>query len=166
VYQENPVVQSNWVVYLDYRLTYDDGEVVMDSEEDGRLSFIQGRGHVFPIIEGAAEGMHVGDEMELQMSPEETYGLYDEDALELLPFESFPEGTDVCIGLEVELFDEDSGEEVDAIVIELTDDGAVVDMNHPLAGELLTMWFRVSDLRPATDEELSHDHVHADDEKH
>ena len=75
--QEGPIVQKGWVVFLEYTLRFDDGELAADSNDDGLLSFIQGRGHVFPIIEEAVERLHVGDELELVLPPAETYGEYD-----------------------------------------------------------------------------------------
>ncbi len=163
MFQNDRVVKDGWVVSLEYTLKYEDGELIAESSEDGMLFFIQGRGHVFTLIEGAVEGMQVGDEMSLTMLPKDTYGEYDEDAIELVPLEAFPDDVEIVEGLEIELYDDESGAEIDATVMEVREDGVVVDMNHPLAGEPLTMWLRVADLRPATEEELEHDHVHGDD---
>lgn len=163
---EGPVVQNDWVVSLDYELRFDDGELATSSEEDGRLSFIQGRGHVFPVLEAAVQGLRVGDEAELEMAPEDAYGEYNEEAVELLPFDLFPPDMEILEGVEVELLDEETGAEMDAIVTAVQADGVLVDLNHPLAGEALTMWLRVAEVRPATEEELEHDHVHNDDGAH
>ncbi len=164
MFQENEVVSKDKVVSLEYVLRYEDGEVIADSKEDGNLLFIQGHEHVFTVLEGAIEGMRVGQELELAMLPADTYGEYDEQAVELIPTSAFPENMEITEGLEVELYDEESGAEFEAIVVEITDDGVVVDMNHPLAGEPLSMWVRVADVRDATAEELEHDHVHFDEE--
>ena len=166
MFQDERVVKDGWVVSLEYTLKYEDGDLIADSSEDGILSFIQGCGHVFPLIEGAVEGMRVEDEMELTMLPKDTYGEYDEDAIELIPLDAFPDDVEIVEGLEIELYDDESGVEIEAAVMEVHEDGVVVDMNHPLAGELLTMWLRVADLRPATKEELEHNHVHEDENDH
>ena len=158
--QSSPAVQKDWVVFLEYVLRFDDGEIAASSDEDGPLSFIQGREHVFPVIEQAVEGLRVGDEAELVMPPEDTYGEYSEEAVELLPLDLFPEDMELEEGTEVELVDEDTGAEMDGVVIEVSEDGVAVDLNHPLAGETLAMWLRVMEVRPATEEELVHDHVH------
>jgi FKBP-type peptidyl-prolyl cis-trans isomerase SlyD len=39
----------------------------------------------------------------------------------------------------------------------------VVDANHPLAGERLWFKCKVTAVRPATEEELEHGHVHGED---
>jgi FKBP-type peptidyl-prolyl cis-trans isomerase SlyD len=157
--QDELMVQTEWVVELEYSLKLEDGELVADSGDDGALTFIQGRGHVFPVIEGAINGMRLGEEMELLMPPDETYGDYDPEAVELLPLEAFPDDQEITVGLELELLDEDTGNEIDAIVTKVLDDEVVVDLNHPLAGETLIMWLRVVELRPATEEELAQDYI-------
>lgn len=158
--QEEPVARSGWVVSLDFTLRFQDGELAAGSEEDGWLSFIQGRGHVFPVVEEAVEGRPVGYETELTLRPEDAYGEYSEDAVELLPLDAFPLDMDIEEGQEVELLDEETGAEMDGIIREVRDDGVLVDLNHPLAGETLQLWVRIAEVRPATDEELAHDHVH------
>lgn len=160
------VVASDDVVSLEYILRYEDGDIAASSDEDGLLHFIQGHEHVFPVLEKAVEGMRVGDEAELILPPEDTYGPYNPDARELLPWDLFPSDVEVVEGLEVELLDEESGAVMDAVVIDIGEEGIEVDLNHPLASETLAMWFRVAGIRPATDEELAHDHVHEDDDSH
>lgn len=55
--------------------------------------------------------------------------------------------------------------EEDAVIYTVTDitpEKVLVDGNHPFAGERL--WFKcaVTDVRDATEEELTHGHVHGD----
>jgi FKBP-type peptidyl-prolyl cis-trans isomerase SlyD len=45
-------------------------------------------------------------------------------------------------------------------IMELTDTGAVLDGNHPLAGQTLHFDVEVLEIRPASKEELTHGHVH------
>jgi len=52
------------------------------------------------------------------------------------------------------------GHPLEAAVVELKDDGVLLDFNHPLAGETLHFEVSIADLRPATDEELQHGHAH------
>ena len=46
-------------------------------------------------------------------------------------------------------------------VIEIKDDVAIVEGNHPLAGKTLHFNVEVIDIRQASEEELAHGHVHA-----
>ena len=45
----------------------------------------------------------------------------------------------------------------------VSDDNIRLDMNHPLAGKNLDFDVRITDLRPATEDEVSHGHVHTGD---
>jgi FKBP-type peptidyl-prolyl cis-trans isomerase SlyD len=45
-------------------------------------------------------------------------------------------------------------------VTEVDADSVTVDANHPLAGQTLNFEVKVVDVRPATQQELSHGHVH------
>ena len=51
-------------------------------------------------------------------------------------------------------------------VLEVNDDEVTVDGNHPLAGKTLTFNCTVMGVRAATDEELTHGHVHDADTPH
>jgi len=48
-------------------------------------------------------------------------------------------------------------------VTEIADDKVVLDGNHPLAGMALVFTCTVTDVRPATADEISHGHTHDDD---
>lgn len=157
---ERMAVQDDAVVTMEYRVTLEDGEVVEGSEEDGPMDFIQGRGHVYPAIENAIGGLAAGDEINLVLPPEEAFGEYDPDATEMLPRDLFPDDMDLSEGDELELYDEESDETISATVTELLDDEVLVDLNHPLAGETLLIWVKITGVRAATREELEHDHVH------
>jgi FKBP-type peptidyl-prolyl cis-trans isomerase SlyD len=59
-----------------------------------------------------------------------------------------------------------NGETVTFFVAEIRDDEVMLDPNHPLAGVALTFDVEIVDIRDATDEELSHGHVHGEGEHH
>jgi FKBP-type peptidyl-prolyl cis-trans isomerase SlyD len=47
-------------------------------------------------------------------------------------------------------------------VVKLTETGAVLDANHPLAGKTLHFDVEITTVRSATQEELEHGHVHGE----
>lgn len=153
-------VADDLVVSLDYTLRLEgDPEVFDTSEGQEPLEFIQGHGHIIPGLEQALYGMAVGQTKEVVVQPEDGYGELDSDAFELIPRDTFPPEMELEVGLGLELQDED-GEVIEAYVAELHPDGVMLDFNHPLAGETLYFQVRVAGIRPATAEELEHDHVH------
>jgi FKBP-type peptidyl-prolyl cis-trans isomerase SlyD len=61
---------------------------------------------------------------------------------------------------------EDGGEDDFIIyrVTDIADDKVVLDGNHPLAGMALVFTCTVTAIRPASEEEVEHGHVHHPDE--
>ena len=148
------------VVRLDYELKDCDGEALED--EGAQLEYLHGGyGGIFPKVEEALEGKEVGHEVSLTLDPEDAFGEYDAELLRVEPRDRFP-GT-----LEVGMrFEGVPGDDEEAAMIytvtDITTDRVVVDGNHPLAGERLWFKAKVSDVRRATRDELSHGHPHGD----
>lgn len=153
-------VADDVVVSLAYALLLSDGEAIERTEEEDALQFIQGHGQIIPGLEDALYGMVVGEEKAVIVEPTEAYGEYDEDNMQVMPRSSFPPDLDLEIGTGLRLRDRDSDEVYTVYVAEVNGDDVVLDFNHPLAGETLHFQVKVTDLRPATAEELAHGHVH------
>lgn len=56
--------------------------------------------------------------------------------------------------------DDDDDEPLIYTVTDIAEDKVVLDGNHPLAGVALCFWLKVSEVRTATAEEISHGHAH------
>jgi FKBP-type peptidyl-prolyl cis-trans isomerase SlyD len=54
-----------------------------------------------------------------------------------------------------------NGNKLNGVVLELSENEVKMDFNHPLAGENLHFKGQVEEIRPATEEELSHEHIHS-----
>lgn len=159
-------VKDDLVVSLDYTLRLDDGEVIDSSQGVGPLSFLQGRGQIIEGLERELYGMSPGDEKQVSVSPEDGYGQYQESRIQSVPRDTFPEDMELEEGMSVRLRDSQSGQQFDAYVDEIRSDEVVLDFNHPLAGETLHFEVKVAGLREASDEELTHGHVHGEDGPH
>jgi FKBP-type peptidyl-prolyl cis-trans isomerase SlyD len=153
-------IDKDKVVTLGYQLQNADGESL---EEDGaQVAYLHG-GYdgIFPKVEAALEGRDVGEEILVTLEPEDAFGERDEELLRVEPRNRFPETLEV--GMQ---FEGVPGEREDEAVIytitDVTPDSVVVDGNHPLAGERLWFKAQVKDVRAATEEELTHGHVHGD----
>ena len=155
-----PAVHDEMVVALDFDLYTETGDLVESTEGEDALMLIQGRGHIIPGLEKALYGMHIGDEKKLTLLPADAFGDYDEDALFWLPLDAFDEDMEIEVGLDVDVVDEESGDVTVATIVAVDGGQIQIDFNHPLAGETLVCRIKVVGLRPATSEELDHDHVH------
>jgi FKBP-type peptidyl-prolyl cis-trans isomerase SlyD len=154
-------VDDDLVVSLSYTLRDDEGAVIDSAGDDDPLEFIQGHGQIIAGLEEELYGMAVGAEKSVVIAPEDGYGLYDPEATDVTPIDMFPADFDLEEGMLLELHDEESGEMVEAYVSEIRDNEVVLDFNHPLAGQTLHFDVKIVDLRPATEEELDHGHVHS-----
>ena len=151
-------VEDNLVVTLDYTLMVEDE--VMESTADGEpIQFIQGMGQIIPGLENALYGLQIGDKKTILIQPDDAYGEYDPESTEIVKKEEFSEEVPLDVGTFLDLSDDD-GEVLSAQIIEEDEDTITLDFNHPLAGKALTFDITVTDLRPATAEELDHGHVH------
>lgn len=157
---EVDVVKDDLVVSMSYELTVD-GELIDTSEniEGEVIAFIQGSGNIIPGLEQALYGMKVGESKQVKVEPEAAYGVVDQDAFIWVPREEFPDSIPLEVGTVFEMREE-SGETHLARITELQEEQVHVDLNHPLAGKTLEFKIDIVDLRPATDEELEHGHVH------
>lgn len=154
-------VVDDLVVTLEYVLKLADGQEVDRSDSDDPLEFLQGHGQIIAGLETSLYGMGIGDEKDVVVHPADGYGDADPDNVEVMSRDEFPEDLELTIGTGLQMRDQQSGEVYQAFVSELIgSEQVVLDFNHPLAGETLYFHVKVSGLRPASTEELSHGHVH------
>jgi FKBP-type peptidyl-prolyl cis-trans isomerase SlyD len=158
---QNPkeVVEDS-VVTLEYTLTVN-GEVIDTSEGSQPIQFIQGQQQIIKGLEDELYGMGIGDSKEVLVGPEEGYGEFDPEDFADIPREQFPPEIPLEVGVELELKDQE-GDLIDARIVAVDDENVRLDFNHPLAGEQLHFVVKVVGLRQATEEELSHGHVHGE----
>ncbi len=156
-------VAKNTVVTLDYNVTDPDGALV-DAGKDPLVYIHGGYDDIFPKIEEALQGKSVGETVKVKLQPDDAFGEYDSELVQMEPRENFPETLEV--GMQFEGAPEGSDDD-DFVLYRVTDiaDGKVVlDGNHPLAGTALVFTCTVTAVRPASATELEHGHVHDDGE--
>lgn len=151
-------VEDEMVVSLDYTLIVDDDE--LESTDDGQpIQFIQGLGQIIPGLEEELYGMEVGDSKTVNVVSEEGYGEVDPDARQKVKQEEFSEDVPLEVGTFLDLRDSEDNV-LSAQIVEKDEDTVTLDFNHPLAGKDLVFEITIADVRPASQEELDHGHVH------
>lgn len=156
-------IADNTVVTIDYKLTDPSGQVLDSSEDSEPLTYLHGSGVIVPGLEKALAGKQPGDAVSVTVGPEEAYGARDEDLVQSMPRNKFPEG-DVEIGMQFRAEEDDDA--ITFTVVGLDDTTVTIDANHPLAGLTLAFDVKVVEVRAATAEELEHGHVHGPDDHH
>lgn len=154
-------VANDMVVGIVYELRLEDGQVFDEAPDSDPFEFIQGHGNVIRGLEEALYGLKVGDFKKVKVSPTDGYGMPDPEAFVVVPLGTFPDELDLSEGMLLAMRDKDTDQSVEAYVTEIRDDGVLMDLNHPLAGEILYYNVEVVSLRSASPSELAHGHVHA-----
>jgi len=159
----NMQVSRNSVITLDYHVTDPDGDVVDEGREP--LVYLHGGYEdIFLKIEEALQGKTVGESVKVKLQPDEAFGDYDAEMVQVESRKDFPKELEV--GMQFEGGPEE-GEEDELVIYRITeiaDDKVVLDGNHPLAGMALIFTCTVTAIRPASVEELEHGHVHTGDD--
>jgi FKBP-type peptidyl-prolyl cis-trans isomerase SlyD len=156
--------EPNMVVSLHYTLKDDNGEVLDSSSGREPLAYLHGHGNIVPGLERALEGTTVGHRSQVAVAAGDAYGETNPDLVFEAPREQFPADMQLTEGARV--YAEGPEGPVSFTVVRLTERGAVLDGNHPLAGKQLHFDVEIVDIRPATKEELAHGHVHGADDHH
>jgi FKBP-type peptidyl-prolyl cis-trans isomerase SlyD len=145
------------VVSLTYELVDTDGKMIEKTGEP--IEYLHG-GYdgIFPLVEKALAGKTAGESCQVRLEPDDAFGDYDAELVHLEPRSKFPDN--IKVGMQFEGRGSESGASLIYTVTDIADDKVVVDGNHPLAGKTLSFSCKVTGVRAATQEELSHGHVH------
>ena len=146
------------VVVFDYTLTDDDKDIIDSSVGSEPLAYIQGEGQIVPGLEKAMEGKKAGDSFKISLPPEDGYGVHDPEKISVVPADQIEGGEELEEGMQ--LHTEGEFGEQTVIITKIVGNEVTIDGNHPLAGMTLHFDIAIRDVRPATDEERDHGHVH------
>lgn len=156
-------IGQDTVVSLSYELHDAEGKLIEKTKAP--IAYIHGGHHgIFPLVEDALDGKAVGDACEVKLTPDDAFGTYDAAMVREEPRDLFPKN--VSVGMQFEGAAEGSGDHTVYTVTKVTDDKVHVDGNHPLAGKTLVFSCKVTGVRKATEEELTHGHVHGEGGHH
>ena len=116
------------------------------------LTITLGQSDLPPTVENAVIGMKKGESKKIRVSPDEGYGRRTKDLLLEVPQTVFGKEAILKPGMIISQKVEKDGQQhmVPATIIELKNEKAVIDYNHPLAGHHLTYELTVLDFRKKT----------------
>ena len=150
-------ISKDTVVSLHYELLGAEGRTI--EKTDKPISYLHG-GYdgIFPLVEVALEGKEAGFSCEVKLEPDDAFGNYESALVRVEPRNLFPAA--IKVGMQFEGSAEESGETRIYTVTAIAPDKVTVDGNHPLAGQTLVFSCKVTEVRAASGEELTHGHVH------
>lgn len=135
-------VENGMFVSVTYTGTLGSGDVFDSSDGRPPLEFQTGEGQLIKGFENAVMGMSLNEKKEFTLSPEEAYGVRDENHVHDFPRSELPAGMAPKVGDTVG-FSTPDGQQIPARLIKMDDENLTFDLNHPLAGESLTFAIEV-----------------------
>lgn len=130
-------VEKGTKIKVHYKGTLDDGTEFDNSKNRGStLDFQVGAGMMIKGFDENVVGMGEGEVRTFTLAPEEAYGPIHEEAYRLFPKEAFGDN-DIEVGGVVE-GNNGQGQPMMARIANISDEGVLLDLNHPLAGKDLT----------------------------
>ena len=135
-------------VAVDYEGRLEDGSVFDSSANRSPLLFELGAGDVLPMFEATVMGLEVGESASVTIPAEEAYGVYVEDARQVVPVDVFGEA-EPPVDAHFNVIGDD-GNTYTGRVVEISEDRVyvTVDFNHPLAGHALTFDITLREVYP------------------
>ncbi len=138
-------------VSLTYTITDENDEIL--ERIDMPVNYVHGRdSQVIEKVEQALEGCAQGDEISVELSPDEGFGEHQPELTFTDDIDNVPHEFRY-VGAEVE-FQNDKGESRMFRVSKIEDGKLTVDGNHPFAGKVITYNIKVHNVRDATPDEI------------
>ncbi|MCP2507403.1 MAG: peptidylprolyl isomerase [Candidatus Thalassarchaeaceae archaeon] len=150
-------VENNKVITVHYTGTFPESDEVFDSSKDkDPMSFLVGHKNMIEGFERELIGAETNETREFTLTPEDAYGNRNEEAIQEMPRDQFPEELDIGMMFQAQ---SENGP-MQFTIIEVLEDVVKIDFNHPMAGKILKFSVTVIEIRDASEEELSHGHAH------
>ena len=155
-------ITDNCVVFMNYTLKDDQGTTIDTNVGGEPMPYLHGGGNIVPGLESELTGLEVGASVEVAVLPEDAYGPIIPEAIATFDKEAFGDIEKIEPGMQFQA--EGPEGQIQIITVkEVTDEGVLVDGNHPLAGQVLNFEVEIMEVREATAEELEHGHPHLED---
>ena len=127
-------VKKGDVVRVHYTGTLLDGTQFDSSVGRNPLEFTVGAGQMIAGFDAGVLGMAIGEKKTLKIDPENAYGLSNPEAIIEFPKDNVPAEMQLEVGMQLNLQNE-YGQPVPVVVLEVKDDVIIMDANHSLAGK-------------------------------
>ncbi len=127
-------VQDGDTVMVHYTGKLDNGTVFDTTTNRDPLQFRMGEGQIIHWFEQAMIGMEPGEAKTIEISADEAYGPHHDELILTVDRNVFSKDAQPEVGRQFEVHRPD-GQPIVAMVTDVTESGATLDANHPLAGK-------------------------------
>ena len=159
-------ISQNTVVTLQYTLSdHKTGEQIEATNESNPLVFLYGVGGMIPAFEDNLRGLKSGDSFSFSIPAADAYGIRVEEQIVDIPLNVF---FDEQGKFDTEYFkpgaiipmSDGQGNQLRGTIRAVDSENINMDFNHPLADVDLHFKGEITEIRPATKDELDHGHAH------
>ncbi|WP_089937960.1 FKBP-type peptidyl-prolyl cis-trans isomerase [Candidatus Entotheonella palauensis] len=126
-------IQDGRTVCLDYSLSLTDGTVIDSAEKSGTWTYVHGHTKMPPGLAKGIAGLQVGDQVRLDLAPEDAFGAANPDAFHEVPKPSASASV-LKVGYAGEM-PGPNGTIITYRIHAINEETVTLDLNHPLAGE-------------------------------
>jgi len=158
------MIETDSVVTVHYTGTLPDGEEFDSSRGGEPMTFLVGHKQMIPGFEEELMGASSGESREFTLPPERAYGERDDDAIQQVSREQFPEDMELKPGMMMAA-QTDQGP-IPFTISEIDGNEITIDFNHQMAGKTLIFNVEIIEIRDATPDEIAHGHVHGPSGNH
>ena len=145
-------IKRDKFVSLTYTITDEHNDIL--ERIDMPVNYVHGHdSQVIEKVEKALQGCTQGDEISVELNPEEGFGEHQSELTFVDDIDNVPPEFR-HVGAEVE-FQNDKGESRIFRVSRIEDGKLTVDGNHPFAGKVITYNIKVTTVRDATPDEIT-----------
>ena len=138
-------IETGNFVKVCYTAKLEDGEVVDHTDKCNPIEIEVGAGNLIKGFEDALVGMELNEQKTFTLSPDEAYGMRDEELEQTFSRSDLPADFQPAVGEVVVLENQEGGQTL-ATVKRSEAESLVVDLNHPLAGRSLTFEIEVAEI--------------------
>ncbi len=141
-----PVVSEGAFLTLHYRLSSQDGRDIVTTFNDNPATLQLGAGQLVPAIEARLIGLPEGANQTFELAAGEAFGPRNPELLQRVSLATLRENSDAdedyAVGDVVD-FNAPGGGRFAGVLLELGDEDALFDFNHPLAGQPVKFEVRI-----------------------
>lgn len=138
-------IKNGCTVTIDYTMTLKDGQIVDSTKDTDPLTYTQGEGEIIAGLERIMLGMEKGGNLDVAVPAAESFGESDPEAFIEIPKTDLPpEALEAGATLQGE---GPQGQAIEGRVVEVKENSAVVDFNHPMAGKTLHFSVTIVDVQ-------------------
>lgn len=135
-----PRVTAGAYLTLHYRLAAADGEEIVSTYGSNPATIMLGSGQLAPFLENCLLGLEEGGEFSFSLAPEQAFGVRSDELLKRISLSTLAENSAPDAQYQrgdLVDFAAPGGGRFAGVLLQMDEDSALFDFNHPLAGQTL-----------------------------